>query len=214
MAKGAEEPLPGARIMDFEPEAVLYLPMAMGRTAENRELDYLEEARAILEGLASGGGQDKAAIKKSQILKLLRAKHRAYTESNMGFEEILIDVVRMFDERAQQDSDSSVFNKFSIIVTYFDRYDYVQKTIGNIVFKDDASLSVETLISLFGNKKVFDRFEKGLFYELFIQNLLSSGNLAELGRRKLRVLAFGLEKMTLEKASLDDVVREFEKIGT
>ncbi|GAB4390018.1 MAG: hypothetical protein Kow0025_19170 [Thermodesulfovibrionales bacterium] len=194
--------------------------MTQGRTAEEREgFDYLAEARSILEGLASAKASeaadksDKASIRKADVLKLLRAKHRAYRESNMGFEGILIDAVRMFDEKARDQNDSSIFNRFSIIATYFDRYDYMQKAVGNIVFRDDASLTEDTLISFFGNKKVFDRIKEGLFYELFINHHLENGHLPESGRKKLKVIAFGLEKISRNRASFKDIVGEFEALG-
>lgn len=202
--------------MEFAPYSVLYFFMVQGRTADdNQGFDYLAEARSILESLASADYSDKAdkaSMRKSDILKLLRAKHKAYRESNMGFEGILLDAVRMFDEKARDEDDSSIFNRFSIIATYFDRYDYMQKAMGNIVFRDDSSLAEDSLISFFGNKKVFDRLEEGLFYELFISHLLENGHLPELGRRKLKVIAFGLEKISRNKASFKDVVGEFEDI--
>lgn len=180
----------------------------------SKEPEYLREAREVLRGMLLDERSGKTSLKKSDILTLISAKHRAYREGNMGFEGILLDAGKLCDEMARESSDSGVYDKFTVIATYFDRYDHIQTLVGRIVFEDSEELTVDSLISLFGNKKVFDRLYEGLFYTLFIRNNLENKHLTPQGRKKLKTIAFGLERITQNKAFFEDVVSEFKNIAS
>lgn len=175
------------------------------------EPDYLGEAREVLCGLLLNDG---SGIRKSDVLKLINAKHRAYWESNTGFEGILLDAGRLCDEKARDKEDSAAHEKFTFLSSYLDRYDSVQACLGRIVFSDTDELTVDSMRALFTDKQAFDRLYEGLFYRLFVRSNLENKHLTSHGRKKLRVLAFGLERLTLRKASIGDVVGEFRNIAS
>jgi uncharacterized protein (TIGR04442 family) len=175
-----------------------------------REPEYLGEAREVLCGLLL---DNRSGMRKSDVLKLISAKHRAYREGNTGFEGIVLDAGRLCDEKAREKNDGGLHEKFAAIASYLDRYDHVQASLGRMVFSDVDELTADSMKGLFGDKEVFDGLHDGLFYRLFVRSHLSNKHLTAHGRKKLRTLAFGLEKLTLKKASIEDVVGEFRNVA-
>jgi uncharacterized protein (TIGR04442 family) len=173
--------------------------------------DYLGEAREVLCGLLL---DDRSGIRKSDVLKLINAKHMAYRESDTGFEGIVLDAGRLCDERAREKKDTGIHEKFALVSSYLDRYDRVQASLGRIVFSDMDELTADSMRGLFGDKQVFDGLYEGLFYRLFVRSHLDNKHLTSHGRKKLRVLAFGLERLTLKKASIEDVVGQFRNVAS
>ena len=57
-----------------------------------KESDYLKEARSILENLFFKDPSLKKHIINEDIVRLIKAKHKAYSQSDMGFEQVLLDV--------------------------------------------------------------------------------------------------------------------------
>ena len=84
----------------------------------------------------------------------------------MGFEQILLDTGKACDEIARETNDFSIFEEFSAIVTYFDRYDNVQALLSQIAFMENVDFTEDSLRSLIGNKKEFDKIDTALLMML------------------------------------------------
>ena len=83
----------------------------------------------------------------------------AYSQNDRGFEQVLLDIGKACDELSRETDDFTVFEEFSSIVTYFDRYDNVQALLSQISFMKNIEFTEDSLRSLVGNKKAFDELD-------------------------------------------------------
>ncbi len=178
------------------------------KVLEVEEHDYLKEARAILENLFFKDQSLKQHIIKDDIVRLIKAKHVAYAQNDRGFEQVLLDIGKACDELSRETDDFTVFEEFSSIVTYFDRYDNVQALLSQLSFMKNIEFKEESLRSLVGNKKEFDGLEPDLFRALFIRDLLSNKYITAFGKRKLKLVVRGVENILNGEASYRDVITE------
>lgn len=185
-----------------------------GKTVQAiEEPEYLRDSRAILENLFFKTPSLKRHIIKEDIAKLIRAKHIAHLQSDMGFERVLLDIGKSCDEFSRENNDFSIFEELSSIITYFDRYDNVNSSLSRIAFMEHLELAEDSLRSLVGNKKEFDALDKHLFKEIFITGLLANKYITTFGKKKVKVLYDGIEKVLRGDASVRDVVSDLYKIG-
>ena len=177
------------------------------------EPEYLKESRAILENLFFKSASLKRHIIKEDIARLIWAKHISHSQSDMGFERVLLDIGKSCDEFAREKNNFSIFEELSSIITYFDRYDNVHSSLSRIAFMEHLELSEDSLRSLVGNKKEFDALDKNLFKEIFISDLLSNRYITSFGKKKIKVLHEHIEKVLRGDASLRDLIVALEGIA-
>lgn len=176
------------------------------------EPDYLKETRAILQGLFFKDPSLKRHIIKEDIVRLIRAKQAAEAKGDKGFEQILLDTVRACDEIVRETNDFSLFEEFTSVATYFDRYDNVSSLLSQMAFMDNVGFTEDSLRSLIGNKKEFDLLESKLFEEIFTKTLLRNKYVTTFGKKKISAISKGMKKISAGDASLRDVVAELRKI--
>jgi uncharacterized protein (TIGR04442 family) len=179
---------------------------------ETEERDYLKDARAILENLFFKDPSLKQHIIKEDIVRLIKAKHTAYSQNDRGFEQVLLDIGRACDELAKETDNFNVFEEFSSIITYFDRYDNVQALLSQLAFMKRVEFKDESLRSLIGNKKAFDTVDPDLFKTMFIRELLANKYITGYGRRKIKLVHKGIENIQQGEASLKDVITELKNV--
>jgi uncharacterized protein (TIGR04442 family) len=179
---------------------------------ETEEQEYLKDARAILENLFFKDPSLKQHIIKEDIVRLIKAKHTAYSQNDRGFEQVLLEIGRACDELSRQTDDFRVFEEFSSIVTYFDRFDNVRALLSQLAFMKNVEFREESLRSLIGNKKEFDKLDSGLFRSAFIKDLLENKYITGYGRRKINLIAKGIEDIQQGDASLKEVMAELRKV--
>lgn len=177
------------------------------------EPQYLKESRAILENLFFKSPSLKRHIINEDIAKLIRAKHAAHMQSDAGFERILLDIGRSCDEFARENNDFGIFEELSSIITYFDRYDNIHSSLSRIAFMEHLELTENSLRSLMGNKNEFDDLDKDLFSEIFIAELLSNRYITSFGKKKIKTLYEGIDKVSRGDASLKDLISAVYKIS-
>jgi len=179
---------------------------------ETEELDYLKEARAILENLFFKDSSLKQHIIKEDIIRLIKAKHTAYSQNDKGFEQLLLDIGKACDELSLEADDFSVFEEFSSIVTYFDRFDNVHATLSHLAFMKNVEFKEESLRSLIGNEEAFDTLDPTLFRTIFIKELLANKYVTGYGKRKMKVIMKGIENIHNGEATFKDVINELKKL--
>lgn len=182
------------------------------KVLEVQEQECLKEARAILENLFFKDPLLKQHIINEDIVRLIRAKHLAYSQNDRGFEQVLLDIGRACDELSRATDDFSVFEEFSSIITYFDRYDNVQALLSQLSFMKNIELREESLRSLLGNKKAFDDLDAELFKTVFVRELLDNKYITAYGKRKLKVVIKGIENIQNGEASYRDVIAEISAL--
>ena len=178
------------------------------KVLEVEEQEYLKELRAILENLFFKDASLKQHIIKEDIVRLIRAKHIAYSQNDRGFEQVLLDIGKACDELSRETDDFSVFEEFSSIITYFDRYDNVQALLSQLSFMKNIAFREESLRSLVGNKKEFDLLDSELFRTVFITDLLDNKYITAYGKRKLKLVNMGVENIQNGEASYKDVIAD------
>jgi len=178
---------------------------------EVHEPEYIMETRAIFEGLFLKG-HPEGRINGEDMIKLLKAKHKAIELRDNSFEEILLETCRVTDEKATEHNDITLLENFGYIVTYFDRYDTSFAAVSQICFMEDAELGEEKLRSLLGNKRAFDEIAPGLFHELFIKSALMNRYITTYGRRKANVLYKGILDVEEGNSTVKDVVERITEI--
>ncbi|MDH5769453.1 MAG: TIGR04442 family protein, partial [Nitrospirota bacterium] len=179
---------------------------------EIEEPEYLKETRAILQGLFFKDRTLRRHIIDEDIIRLIKAKQIAYSRSDKGFEQILLDTVRACDEVTRKNNDFSLLEEFSSIVTYFDRYDNLFTLLNQIAFMENVDFTEDSLRSLIGNKKEFDKLNERLFDDIFARELLNNKYITGYGGRKITVILKGIKKISSGDASLKDVVTELKMI--
>ncbi len=180
---------------------------------EIEEPDYLRETRSILQSLFFKDPSLKRHIINEDIVRLIKAKQMAYSEGDKGFEQILLDTVRACDEFARENNDFSLFEEFTSIVTYFDRYDNVHTLLSQLAFMENVAFTEDSLRSLIGNKKEFDKLDIRLFDDTFIRELLNNKYITGYGRRKINAISKGIKKISAGDASLKDIITELNMIA-
>lgn len=180
---------------------------------EIEEPEYLRETRIILQSLFFRDLSLKRHIINEDVIKLLRAKQAADTAGDKGFEQILLDTVRACDEIARETKDFDLFEEFTNIATYFDRYDNVANLFSQIAFIENVNITEDSLRSLIGNKREFDQLDPKLFEELFIREILSNKYVTAFGRKKIIAITKGIKKISAGDASLKDVIAEFKTVA-
>ena len=180
---------------------------------EIEEPDYLRETRSILQSLFFKDPSLKKHIINEDIVRLIKAKQMAYSEGDKGFEQILLDTVRACDEFARENNDFSLFEEFTSIVTYFDRYDNVHTLLSQLAFMENVAFTEDSLRSLIGNKKEFDKLDIRLFDATFIRELLNNKYITGYGRRKINAISKGIKKISAGDASLKDIITELNTIA-
>ena len=73
-----------------------------------KESDYLKEARSILENLFFKDPSLKKHIINEDIVRLIKAKHKAYSQSDMGLNRCFLTSARACDEIARETNDFSI----------------------------------------------------------------------------------------------------------
>ena len=183
------------------------------KVLELEEQEYLKEARAILENLFFKEPSLKQHMIKEDIVRLIRAKHAAYEQNDRGFDQVLLDIGKACDELSRETDDFSIFEEFSSIITYFDRYDNVQALLSQLSFMKNIEFREETLRSLVGNKKEFDYLDSELFRAVFIRDLMDNKYVTAYGKRKLTLIVTGMENIQNGEASFRDVIADLKTLA-
>ena len=179
---------------------------------EIEEVEYLKESRAILENLFFRDPSFKQHIINEDIVRLIKSKHMAYSRNDRGFEQVLLDIGKACDELSRETDDFTVFEEFSSIVTYFDRYDNVQALFSQISFMKNIEFTEDSLRSLVGNKKAFDELDSSLFKTVFSKDLLENKYITSYGKRKLKLILKGIDNVQNGEASYKDVIAELKAL--
>ena len=179
---------------------------------ETEELEYIKDARAILENLFFKDALLKRHIIKEDIVRLVKAKHQAYSQNDRGFDQVLLDVGRACDEVARETDDLRAFEEFSAIVTYFDRYDNLHSLLSQLAFMENIELREESLRSFIGNKEAFDKLDENLFKSVFIHDLLENRYITGYGKKKIKAILKGTENIRRGEATLREVIEEVKNL--
>lgn len=179
---------------------------------ETEEQDFLKDARVILENLFFKDPSLKQHIIKEDIVRLLKAKHTAYSQNDRGFDQVLLDIGKACDDLCRARDDFTIFEEFSSILTFFDRYDNVRALLSQIAFMKNVVFGEDSLRSIIGNKKEFDRLDGGLFRSMFTKDLLENKYITGYGKQKIKTILRGIENIQQGDASLKDVMRELKGV--
>ncbi len=180
---------------------------------EIEEPEYLRETRSILQNLFFKDTSLKKHIIDEDIIRLIKAKQIAFLQGDKGFEQILLDTVKTCDEIARENNDYSLLEELTSIVTFFDRYDNVYNLLSQIAFMENVMLSEDSLRSLIGNKKEFDKLNNRLFDEIFIKELFNNKYITSYGRKKIIAISKGIKKISAGDASIKEIVGELKRIN-
>ena len=180
---------------------------------EVEEPDYMRETRAILEGFFLKTGTLQGQVAPEDLAKLLRAKQRSLTNRDPAFESLLLDTVRACDEHARDTNDTSVMERMSYVLTYFDRYDSAAAVINSLAFMDRAYLNEDSIRSLSGNLDVFETVRPRLFHDLFFTDIRENHYLTRYGRKKVETLEQGLQKIRSGDTTYRDLAQALGAIN-
>jgi uncharacterized protein (TIGR04442 family) len=200
-------------IFDTLEEIVLQEGAASGTSfPTDDEPDYIQSARAILEGFLLGRTINKR-LSSSDVVQLMENKQKAVANRDQTFEEILLETGRLIDERARTEEDYERLESFGELITLFDRFDHTTTLINKLAFMDDVELTLEQVRSILGNMHVFEELRRGLFQALFVDPIVTNEYTLSFGRRKVFALVLGLIAIDNNEASLSDVSQEIAQIN-
>ncbi|MEJ5165713.1 MAG: TIGR04442 family protein [Thermoanaerobaculia bacterium] len=166
---------------------------------------YISETRQILESFLLESGPFTQEITKEELVTLLFCKQRAVQERDNSFEEILLDVGRLIDEKVSQTEDFDLLESFGKTITYLDRFDSSASFINNITFMEGKEVEEAHIRSLVNNYKIFNELEENLFEKLFILPLKKNPYITNFGKKKLEEIEKGLKNIANNEATIQDL---------
>jgi len=102
---------------------------------------------------------------------------------------------------------------FSYIITFFDRFDSSSQQISQLAFMDGYRLNEEVVRSLLGSRDAFEALHSGLFAKLFFTPIEENDYLGRFGRRKVKVLRRGLERIVAGQQSISGLIAELGQLS-
>lgn len=181
------------------------------KVIQGEEPDYIKESRTLLDGLFIMEGGLGAVLGRNDLLKLLFDKKLSLENRDLAFDSLLLDIGKACDEDFQK-GDARALERFSELITYFDRFDTTSSMINRMAFMDE-DIPVEKLRSILGNKRAFEEIQPGLFEKLFISDLMNNKYLTSSGRRKVLALNKGLADVEKGYKSLNDIASSISWIN-
>lgn len=176
------------------------------------EPQYIATTRQILQGLFIEGEDAKSGIDNQDMVQLLQAKRQAHSNRDHSFEQLLLETGKLCDEQIRDGAPLSLLENFSTIITFFDRYDSASTHISQLAFMESFRLTVNLLRSLLGNQLAFNQLEDELFKKLFFDDLYANRYLGRYGRRKLLSLQKGLQEISHDRASLQELNYQIKEL--
>ncbi len=171
----------------------------------SEEPPYISETRQILESFLLESGPFTQEITKEELVTLLFCKQKAVQERDNSFEEILLDVGRIIDEKVSQTEDYDLLESFGKTITYLDRFDSSASFINNITFMEGKEIEESNIRSLVNNYKIFNELQSRLFQKLFIEPLKNNTYITNFGKKKLEEIEKGLENISKNEATIQDL---------
>jgi uncharacterized protein (TIGR04442 family) len=143
----------------------------------------------------------------------MQNKQKATANRDQTFEELLLETGRMIDEIGREEEDFERLESFGELVTLFDRIDHTTTLINKLAFMDDIELTPEQVRSLLGNMQVFEKLQRGLFQQLFIDPVVNNEYALAYGKKKLYSLTLGLISIENNEESIGGVVDSIAAIN-
>lgn len=169
------------------------------------ESSYISDTRQILESFLLESGPFTQEITKEELKTLLFCKQKAVSEKDNSFEEILLDVGRLIDEKVSQTEDYDLLESFGKTITYLDRFDSSASFINNITFMEGKEVEEAHIRSLVNNYKIFNELDNNLFEKLFIEPLKKNIYITNFGKKKLEEIEKGLKNIANNEATIQDL---------
>jgi uncharacterized protein (TIGR04442 family) len=169
------------------------------------EQDYIRSTREILGGFLLGRNITRK-LSSLDLVQLMENKQRAAANRDQTFEELLLETGRLIDEIGREEEDYERLESFGELVTMFDRIDHTTTLLNKLAFMDDVELTQEQVRSLLGNMQVFEKLQRGLFQQLFIDPVVDNEYALAYGKKKLYALTVGLISIENNEMSIADVV--------
>ncbi len=178
-----------------------------------REKSYILDTRQILQGLLLQDERFETSFNNNDMVTLLEAKQLATKNRDHTFEHLLLETGKICDEKIRDGADLLILENFSYIVTFFDRFDSSSQQISQLAFMDGYSLNEEGIRSLLGSREAFETLQSGLFERLFFSALEENQYLGRFGRKKVKLLRRGLERIAADQQSIPGLVGELEQLN-
>ncbi len=178
-----------------------------------REKPYISATRQILQGLLLQESRFETSIDHQDMVTLLEAKQLAAKNRDHTFEHLLLETGKICDEKIRDGADLSLLENFSYIITFFDRFDSSSQQVNRLAFMEDYLLSEEVTRSLLGSREAFDVLQPGLFDKLFFSAIEDNDYLGRFGRRKVKLLRRGLERIVADQQSIPGLIDKLEQLN-
>lgn len=178
-----------------------------------REKAYISNTRQILQGLMMQEDRFETSVDNRDMVVLLEAKQLAAKNRDHTFEHLLLETGKICDEKIRDGADLSLLENFSYIITFFDRFDSSSQQISQLAFMEGYLLSEELIRSLLGSREAFDSLQPGLFENLFFSAIEDNDYLGRFGRRKIKLLRNGLERIVNDQQSIPGLVEKLRQIN-
>jgi uncharacterized protein (TIGR04442 family) len=197
-------------IFDTLEEIVLQEPRSLIHKED--EADYIRSTREILGGFLLGRNITRK-LSSLDLVQLMENKQKAAANRDQTFEELLLETGRLIDEIGREEEDFERLESFGELVTLFDRIDHTTTLVNKLAFMDDVDLSQEQVRSLLGNMQVFEKLQRGLFQQLFIDPVVNNEYALAYGKKKLYALTVGLISIENNEMSIADVVTSIASLN-
>ncbi len=174
---------------------------------------YISDTRQILQGLLLQEERFETSFDSNDMVILLKAKQFASKNRDHTFEHLLLETGKICDEKIRDGADLLILENFSYIITFFDRFDSSSQQISQLAFMDGYSLNEEVVRSLLGSREAFEALQTGLFSKLFFNAIEENDYLGRFGRRKIKLLRRGLERIVADQQSIPGLVTELDQLN-
>ncbi len=178
-----------------------------------RENSYIMDTRQILQGLLLQEERFETCVRKHDMVVLLESKQLAAKNRDHTFEHLLLETGKICDEKIRDGADLLILENFSYIITFFDRFDSSSQQVSQLAFMDGCGLNDEVIRSLLGSREAFETLQPGLFEKLFFTAIEENDYLGCFGRRKIKLLRRGLDRIVANQQSIPGLVGELVQLN-
>jgi uncharacterized protein (TIGR04442 family) len=178
------------------------------RTISSSVLEKTRKDLANYFVFSTAGGTD---MPDTLTLSVLLARKDAPVQS---FEKLMLEIGAFCDERLDSTTEAGKAGQrnFLRLVGILQRMEEASKRINKLVLFAHGIPDIDTLKMLSCSWNELNAIKPGLFWELLVDDLLASDLPGRMGRKRLATLLEGLDSISHETGSLQDIQQRMERV--
>ncbi len=158
-----------------------------------------QEALTLLRHAVLLNGEGSATLTRQQLMQLLCARKRALAEDDRAMDSLLFELGKLLDEQIRDGAPAAIKKRFDLLTDSFHKLELGIRHLGHLAFMGSGRLDLAQLVELKQDMEWFEALHPGFFQRLVLDDLLKSPLLDSYGRRRVKLLVDGLDRVQTVK---------------